>query len=1459
MKNTILLTLAALCLNTAPMAAQTVNVPFSTQAAGKSMPINWGMDTAGEWDNNVLRGVAHYGKIFTTGRISFQPVDIVSEDDIDNASKNFGLSARQVARLDHRIARIKETGTTSVTINCDNEVLSVQVGEDGFCNGTEDFTGRNNYMSGSSSANTATRWKNLIKATVKYVQSKGLTVLTVAPFNEPDNGTWQYYNAGASNTSETNQSRYGMRDFLAIAKAIKEDEFFKTGAGKDVRVSGGNTLNCDRALPWYNSCKDYLDEGNTHQLAGEFDTYAGFFEQVRKDNKVATADELHNVMEAMVGVQYGMQNGIWWMFDSKARGQFMHDSNEGVRLAYAEDRTHWTAASVYRNDKDNQIHGFIGSSERQANVSTYNFQCQDREVYFNGYGPQKEWSVTTVGGAANSYQNGQINYEYLFDITYGEDVQSAPINDGNYQLMNASNGMLATYMGENSDIACKTQANNNTQQWHIYADNVRNSGDISYWFIDNVGVSTQHFNLRNGVLTPGAKVMTYNANHDAFEQWYLRYAKDGYFYIISRRSNGYMYSNGESISLQAAPTSKTGDNELKKYLWRLMPTDATAEQTAPATPAGLAEGAVTASSASISWSAVTGESKAVTYNVLRQDANGWNTIARCQSETSFTDAKVEAGKGYRYKVQAVDYSGNRSEASETITIIVPGSENTSDYTAGKWQWKGETSAAGSWYLYNVGKANFLSMQSDHKPYINTNTASATLFTTTNANSSSFKYSDGKDYYLYHSAGTVSESTTALTWTISSYNTGYQLKTSAREGWSTVTRGLVGNDVGNTCSVSKTTSDYNSTNGTWLFISPTQMTKYGKMSTYTAAFNAAAGYLSQNISDDLKTRLESTLDACDGTINKDTDIDNYISQLDNIAEECQTYLDNNPVSGPEDFTALIVNPTIIQNGTTTDAPTGWKGATTNVTGNGHWTEGTGDTRLEAWNWSTNANGLNIDYYQDVIVPNGLYTLTAVTHQRANGDAALYAETYELLETSTTMPVGDGNEAETSVQSILVTDGSLRIGIKATNNYTGDNQWVTADNFTLTRVSTPENTALSHYTDAIAKLDELADKELVRNTDHTELLAARKAAHYCEADATAYEKAINDYAAAIKRAQAMTDAEPVLSGSWIGQTGNYGDAAERYNWDTPYPAGRILYQVVEDLIPGGEYEIQFYAVANVARNLDAGLYSGSGIAYLFANSTEQDIDVIYQDGCTPTNYLRTLRAVADENGQIAYGIANRKAGGQWYVAQSKSITYLGKPYTATLSVKSGKYGTFVAPFDVTLPDGITAYSAEQEESLVKLTQIADAGETLEAYKPVILKNSTEATINETYSRDNVTLTKAKVVDGSLAGVLIAGDDVPVGDYVLQTQNEVQAFYIVAKEHPFACTQNRCYLTTTSEDSSAAKVFHIGFGEETAIDFVVNDNAVPTAVYDLSGRKVADKARSKGLKRGLYIVGGKKVMVQ
>lgn len=628
------------------------NIAFDVNAEGTPFRVKWGMDTAWDWDFNVYRGIAHMeDSPFETGRISFQPNDLVT----DNGDGTYSLTAAQQKALLSRINHIKLTGTKEVNINCDHEALNDR-------NGLANYQGK------------PEEWYKLIKASVQYAQKQGLTVVSVSPFNESDFVNWNQYKGTESN---------GMKDFLAICKLIKADPFFD-----GIRVCGGNTLNCDRALPWYSYLKEYIDEGNTHQLAGSFDTYANFFAAVKADGKIGTADELHNVGEAIVGANYGMENGIWWGYDSKARGQFMIDSNEGVRLGYGENRSQWTDGAVYRNDKTGEVHGYFGSSERQANSSSIAYISKTKDVFFNGYGPTRMFVYNIPGGTG--YQTGQINAERLFDITWGEDVAPGEIN-GKYQIMNANNKYLLT-MNNGNDIQCKSRVTSGTtQQWNVYPIYTEGTpangadGDISYWCIDNAGQTNMHINSVldwgkiKDIFTSGSRVITYgNNSHPMEEQWYLKYAKDGYYYIINRLTNKYLYcggtSSGSTISSKKAPASDIKESDLKKYLWRFMPTNAKAETTAPKAPTMLTAKQRPAS-IELSWTA-SESTDAASYTVIRGETPSdgemnaqfieWNTIGRNIEGTSFLDNTAIPGRTYIYKVKTVDLSGNRSEDSEML-------------------------------------------------------------------------------------------------------------------------------------------------------------------------------------------------------------------------------------------------------------------------------------------------------------------------------------------------------------------------------------------------------------------------------------------------------------------------------------------------------------------------------------------------------------------------------------------------------------------------------------------------------------------------------------------------------------------------------------------------------------------------------------------------------------------------
>lgn len=607
-------------------------VSFDISKEGDSKPIIWGLDTAWPSEENIRRGVAYMGKDnIDIVRVSFQPTRELVNGEFQNGSfvHNGETYQSQKYWLDYRLNLVNLTGeNTQVMLNCDHPFVA-------------------SWFTPSNAATYAQRWEQLIELSAKYVQDKGRTVVSVAPFNEPDYGWGQ----GSIN------------NFYDIAARLKKNDYFK-----NIRISGGNTLNCDVALSWYNHLKSQLDEGNTHQLAGEFDGYANFFTTVRANGHHATADELHNVMEAMVGVEYGMQTGIWWGTAELARGEFVKAS-DGKRLGYAEHRPNWTAAAVYRSP-EGKVQAFGGTSERQAATTTFKFLSKDRAVYFDGYGPQREYIMELPGGTG--YQQGQTNAERVVNISWGDDIQ--PAIEGRYILVNRNSGMVMEVAGGSSTAGAAVQQNSNSgktyQQWKVTPVNSRIGGDFSYFLI-HAAHSGKSLDVLNWSLNNGVDIIAWDAAEGANQQWYLEYAEDGWFYIRSRHS-ACCLEIANSSSTAGARIQQREKNGSANQQWRFLPVDATVEFTAPNSPSNLT---ATANEVSVllNWTA-SPDQDVTGYNIFRSESAGgsYNTIARNVTATSFVDNTVEAGKQYFYTVKAVDYSLNRSAYSNEVSATASG-------------------------------------------------------------------------------------------------------------------------------------------------------------------------------------------------------------------------------------------------------------------------------------------------------------------------------------------------------------------------------------------------------------------------------------------------------------------------------------------------------------------------------------------------------------------------------------------------------------------------------------------------------------------------------------------------------------------------------------------------------------------------------------------------------------------
>lgn len=254
---------------------------FGTRDAGQDKAIRtFGLDTAWLNEANVRRGAIFMGADqLDLIRFSFTG---------DWALVDGDLSTNALAEFDERMAIVNTYARSDTALYLNNDT------------GTYDPS-----FIGTDGRVEPVEWAKLINATRQRLVNAGRTILSVTPYNEPDNS----FEQGSI-------SRLG--DVIWQLRNTYGTEF------SGIRMYGGSTLNPDLASDWYDTLNGYnfLEEGCTHQLSGTFDSYANFYQSVKANGDQGINDEVHNVMEAMVGAEYGMDSVIWWGTAELARGEF---------------------------------------------------------------------------------------------------------------------------------------------------------------------------------------------------------------------------------------------------------------------------------------------------------------------------------------------------------------------------------------------------------------------------------------------------------------------------------------------------------------------------------------------------------------------------------------------------------------------------------------------------------------------------------------------------------------------------------------------------------------------------------------------------------------------------------------------------------------------------------------------------------------------------------------------------------------------------------------------------------------------------------------------------------------------------------------------------------------------------------------------------------------------------------
>ena len=662
MKKRILSTTVALCFSLLGMMAQSVttasssmtaspwavNVPFDVSQEGEKKEFTFGMG-GWSWDFFAYQQRNHCGKEnLGIARVGFT-------GRYDNSYS--ALTDAQKSAMDTELNNIVQTGVKSIFLLCGIGNVGDQQGN---APGTPTWstTQRENYV-------------NDIVRAVEYIQGKGYEIFAVAPFNEPDFEV--KYTGNASN-------------FNAVAAIMKSK--LPTG----MKIFGPSTLNSSQAPSWYSTVKGNIDYANTHQLAGEkWSDYIGFWDQAYKDGKLPVADEMHNVMEAMVCINHGGVAGTWWGWEGITRGEYIRMIKGGTQLAYKEQPDKWMVASVNKYPNNGRVEAFIGTSERQAVASNFTFVSRDRLAYYDGHGPAYDYTEEVPGGAAGSYQTlGQTNAERLININAGEDVPIEPVN-GKYKIVNKATGKVLSLEGGSpvrGNVYQWADGGLANQAWDVYpidrymqglndkGETVNLVADYSYVVIRNANTSSipLYLDAQAWAMDNGANVSVWSDGDDigtppnGWQRWHLRYVGDGYYNIINHNTGLFLDVNNGDMA-DGTNVMEWEGNGGDNQLWKFVPADHAVDATAPITPTGLTttpqSGAV-----KLTWAANVDED-IFGYMVYRYNAavGIWECIGRKVQGTAFLDNTCRKGQSLRYRIRALDKAYNLSQPSAEVETM----------------------------------------------------------------------------------------------------------------------------------------------------------------------------------------------------------------------------------------------------------------------------------------------------------------------------------------------------------------------------------------------------------------------------------------------------------------------------------------------------------------------------------------------------------------------------------------------------------------------------------------------------------------------------------------------------------------------------------------------------------------------------------------------------------------------
>jgi len=194
-----------------------------------------------------------------------------------------------------------------------------------------------------------------------------------------------------------------------------------------------------------------------------------------------------------------------------------------------------------------------------------------------------------------------------------------------------------------------------------------------------------------------------------------------------------------------------------------------------------------------------------------------------------------------------------------------------------------------------------------------------------------------------------------------------------------------------------------------------------------------------------------------------------------------------------------------------------------------------------------------------------------------------------------------------------------------------------------------------------------------------------------------------------------------------------------------------------------------------------------------------------------------------------------------ARFTSITiYYSEATEVPATITSAGYATFCPTFNVSLPEGVTAYTVSAiSNGYATLAEVS----TIKAGTPVILQGEAgEYALPIIEDAEAVITNFLKVSDGTVKGA--------ANIYALANKDGV-GFYPVSSD--VTIPAGKCYLETSAGEAAKERI-DFDFSGATAIEAIATENAsADDVIYNLNGQRVTTPTK------GIFIKNGKKVFVR